>query len=255
MSILTAVPSHAEEWKEIKDKHFVVYYGSAMSSEEAGRLLRQAEKYYDLIARQIGYARYSNFWTWEERVKIIIYDDQAAFMAKTGQPAWSKGYADRHPKLFESKMIVTYRQEQEFFNGLLPHEISHLILHDFLGPQTSVPLWFDEGVAQLQEAEKRAVADRLLQRLVLEKKQLPLPVLMELDIRREKNSTKVTLFYVQSLSVIDFLLTQYGSDAFARLCRQMRDGKSFAEALRLAYGHSFDSVQQLEDKWINSFRN
>ncbi len=255
MNLLFGSPSLADEWKEIKDKHFVVYYGFAMTREDAGQVLRRAEGYYDKIAQQIGYARYSNFWTWEDRVKIIIYDNQNDFMQETHQPAWSMGYADRHPRLFKSKVIVTYKQENYFFDGLLPHEISHLILHDFFGQQTAIPLWFDEGVAQLQETEKRAVADRLMRRLVQQGKQLPLSTLIAMDIRKERNPTKAKVFYAQSLSVVDFLVVKYGSEAFGTLCRQLRDGKPFAEALRFAYSNSLESVEQLENKWLNDLRN
>ena len=118
-----------QAWEEIKGRNFVVYYESESDQTFAQSLLRRAEDYYQTIGADIGYSRTNKFWTWEERVKIFLFSTQTSFLQSTGQPAWSTGYADRDSRVFKSKTIVTYRQEQDFLDGLLPHEISHLILH------------------------------------------------------------------------------------------------------------------------------
>src|SRR6185295_18411511 len=79
----------ADEWKELTDKHFIVYYDGRIQTEDALRTLRRAEEYYTRIAERIGYSRYKEFWTWDERVTIFVYFDQDTFVAETGQPPWS----------------------------------------------------------------------------------------------------------------------------------------------------------------------
>lgn len=239
----------AQEWREIKDDHFVVYYDPAVGRDAAQTLLRRAEDYYRKIGDQIGYNRYTNFWTWDERVKIFVFADQKSFVESTGQPAWATGYADRDSQLFKSRVIITYRQEQDFFDGLLPHEISHLILHDFIVSQP-IPIWFDEGVAQLNEGNKRATADQMMRVLVAKNKYIALPVLSRWDIRREREPHKVTVFYAESLSLVDFLIKKFGLNAFSQLCRYMRDGKPFEEALRRAYSNYIVSLEDLERQWL-----
>lgn len=59
--------------------------GLAAAAFGAGSFFR-AEEYYHKIAYQIGYARYGNFWTWNDRVRIIVYPDQKVFMMETQQP-------------------------------------------------------------------------------------------------------------------------------------------------------------------------
>jgi hypothetical protein len=237
------------EWRQIKGEHFVVYV-LIKEDEAAGRdVLRAAEDYYDKIARQIGYARYGNFWTWEERVKIIIFPDQVSFSVTTDQPVWSKGYAVRDSRLFESRAIVTFRQEEGFLNSVLPHEIGHLILRDFIGFDRSIPLWFDEGVAQLQEAPN-ADAEAGMAMIVKNREYVPFELLGRIDIRLEKDSRKVAIFYAQSRFVLEFLIKTYGQEAFQRLCHALKEGKGFSEALKNAYAPSLDSMQSLEAKWV-----
>ncbi len=238
------------DWQELKGKHFVVIYSLEGNRKSARTILRRAEEYYDKIARSIGYSRYAHFWTWEERVKIVIFPDQDTFRSATGQPAWSLGYAVRDSQLFRSRIIVTYRHEFDFLDGLLPHEISHLIIRDFIGFEAEIPVWFDEGVAQLFDADKKIQARDFMQNMVEAGSYVPFSILHSWDVRREKDPQKVMVFYAQSVSVVDFLITRYGSDAFGRLCREMKDGKNFEEALRSAYTNTIDSLADLEAKWL-----
>ncbi len=243
-------PPDLSQWRQIKGEHFVVFVLSRRD-ESAGRdVLRSAEDDYDKIARQIGYARYGNFWTWEERVKIIIFPDQLTFSVTTNQPAWSRGYAVRDSRLFESRAIVTFKQEEGFTDSVLPHEIGHLILRDFIGFERSIPLWFDEGVAQLQEAPN-ADAELGMAMIVKNKEYVPFELLSQIDIRRETNSRKVAIFYAQSRFILEFLIKTYGQEAFQRLCHELKEGKSFEEALKSAYASSIDSMKSLEIKWLN----
>lgn len=239
----------AGQWQELKAEHFIAYYNFKEDLPNIQLILRKAEEYYKRIAEQIGYSRYSNFWTWEDRAKIIIFPDQQTFIRNTGQPAWSAGYSGRDSELFHSRIIVTYRQEQDFLYGLLPHEIGHLILHDFVGFDTPVPLWFDEGVAQLQEINKKDLANQFMRPLAQQKHHVPFPVIMNWDIRKESDTAKVKIFYAQSLSMVDFMIKNYGSSAFGNLCRNFKEGKNMEGALRAAYASSIDSLNAFERRW------
>ncbi len=237
-------------WHEAKGEHFIVLYNFTQDDEAARTVLNTAEQYYHSIADQIGYSRYSNFWTWDDRVKIIIFPDQETYMQMTGAPQWSNGYATRDYRLVHSRMIVTFRQEDGFLDGVLPHEISHLILHDFIGFDRPIPIWFDEGLAQLQEAEKKIKATLIMRKVVSHNEFIPLVMLTQWDIRQEKDSKKVMLFYIESVALLDYLIQQFGSISFGELCRYLKSGKSMEEALVLAYNPSIDSLANLEDRWM-----
>jgi len=241
-AILTHGFSHAQEWKELKGDHFIVSYVS--DEEFAEEILRNAERHYQEIASDLGYQRYSDFWTWEKRVKIILYPDKESFLKATNQMKWSEGMAD-----YLTKRIISYQGSARFIESILPHEMAHLIFRDYVGFTGEVPLWIDEGVAQWMEREKRPLVFGASRELLGGSRQIPIKRLTELDIREVKEQGQVTAFYLEAVSLVGFLIEQYGSDRFVAFCRQLRDGKSLNEALRFAYPTAIRSVNDLEAGW------
>ena len=103
--LLAATVLIAQDWQELKSDHFIVYF--AQDKAFADDVLRKAEEDYDRIASDLGYARYSNFWTWSNRVRIYIYPDHASYVKDSGEAEWSEGMAD-----YEKKEIHTYSGSQ-----------------------------------------------------------------------------------------------------------------------------------------------
>jgi hypothetical protein len=237
-------------WQEINDKHFKVYYKTGLGDTSPRQILNKAEEYYSTIADRIGYERYQNFWTWEQRVPIIYFSSLDEYIKTTGQPRWSKGFSVSHLSSINSRMIVTFKGQDDFLTGTLPHEISHLILHDFIGAKGQIPLWFDEGTAQLEEQRDEQNYRSIFARLIANGHSFPLPILQSIRPGMPMNERDSSIFYAESLYIVDFLVKTYGKEDFINLCRILRDGKSFEEALKGAYYPSLDSSAKLQDEWI-----
>ncbi len=225
-------------WQKVSSTHFVVLHvgDEALAKTVSDR----AESYYSTIAADLGYTRYQNFWLWNNRVKILIYPSASAFSEACDAPAWAAGRAS--PQRHE---IASYRQSGEgFLSDLLPHELSHLILSDFIG-ESRVPLWLTEGFSEWEQGgRKPPAAGGLMSR------RFPLKILFSMDIRRDTDRERVSLFYAQSSSVVGFLIKTYGGDSFGSFCRALRDGKDPAAALVAAYPHDAPSLDTLEQKWL-----
>ena len=262
-----ACKSYAIDWQELKGEHFILYYSESKDKDIAKDILDRAEVYYQRIALELGYPRYSEFWTWDKRVKIYIYPDRNSFLKATDQPSWSHGMAD-----YKAKQIASFIGSEDFQESILPHEMAHLIFRDFVGFQGEVPLWLDEGVAQWSEEKKRHEMKAMVGGLSRTDSLLSLEDLMKLDIRlirtdkgvyiRRIHTTKggegvllvsgeqlIKTYYLEAVSVVGFLIEKYGSDGFATFCRQLRDGKSLEEALRFAYPSHVSSIKELEERW------
>ena len=135
----------ALDWNITKSTHFIVYYKAA-PEDFIRQLIDKSEDYYNKIAQDLGFTRY-DFWTWDKRAKIYIYDNAADYRAATAQPAWSIGCAQ-----VAQKIIQTFPYAKGFFETVLPHEISHIIFREFIGlGNSAIPLWLEEGVASYQE--------------------------------------------------------------------------------------------------------
>ena len=247
--------AHALDWKEKKSKHFVLKYTEPMTNRQAGHMLSAAEKYYSSINQKIGFVRYHNFWTWDERAQIVIYPSRESFIKDTNQPEWSQGSAVPHHEGLNARAIFSYYNSPNFREGILPHEIAHLIIKDFIGDLTHVPIWFNEGVAQIQESTKKQNAAKVVRNLKNKGGLIPLKQLHVLDIRFAKAPLLVLTFYAQSVSIVDYMINAYGSGRFAQLCRELKSGKTFEEALRVSYRTIFDSLDDLEKKWLSSIPN
>ena len=244
LAFICLLPSagYAQEWQQEKGDHFIVYYAS--DPNFAKKTVRQAEVYYGHIADEIGYPRYSNFWTWDNRVKIYLYPDEAAFHKGTDSPEWMKGVAS-----YKQKAISTFAGCANFIDGILPHETTHLIFRDFVGFKGAVPLWIDEGIAQWEEPQKRALARKVARALVQKGMDRPLAELTRMDVRHERDEDTVRDFYMQAVSLVDYLVKTYGPQSFTEFCRELRDGKDFEDALRAAYPGVIETVNDLDTKW------
>jgi hypothetical protein len=257
--------SSAQDWQELKGEHFIVYY--TKEHKFAKEVLNKSEVYYKRIASELGYPRYSKFWLWENRVKIYIYPDKNSFLKATNQPDWSEGMAD-----YINKQIISYAWNIGFLESLLPHEMAHLIFRDFVGFKGEIPLWLDEGVAQWAEKEKRNHINALMKKSFHENNLLSLDDMMKVDIKNVDTEEKVyirsirtkenqqgvlflsgnnliNIYYLQSVSLVTFLIDKYGAGNFAEFCRELRNGKSLEEALKSSYPSSIRSLEELEDRW------
>jgi len=226
-------------WEKIASTHFVVMHTG--DTKLAQTISDHAETYYTDIAGDLGYTRYQKFWVWDNRVKILIYPTAEAFATACHAPAWAAGRAS-----VERHEIASYRQSGDsFLNALLPHEMSHLILGDFIGLE-HIPLWLNEGFAQWEQVRHPATPIPFPYRPV------PLKTLMTMDIRQDHDRQRVALFYAQSASLVGFLINTRGGERFGAFCRGLRDGKAFEAALAAAYPDDIQTQDGLEQKWLKS---
>lgn len=259
----------AEKWQQLKGEHFLVYFVD--NEKFAGKVNDRAEKYYRDIAADLGYARYSEFWTWEKRVKIFIYPTHKAYLEATQRPEWSQGMAD-----YDKKTIASYAGSQGFTENVLPHEIAHLIFRDFVGFKGEVPLWLEEGVAQWWPRDERTQDMQQKTRQLFDRNALlSLADISAFDIRNMQKilylfdvtakdgspailvlnpDQLVNIFYLEAASIIGFLKERYGNERFTRFCRELRDGKTLDQALQVAYAENFSNTKELERAWRNYLR-
>lgn len=258
------------QWKEVKAEHFIVLYPQSGSSDMerfARDVGSSAERYYKRIANELGYPRYSDFWTWDRRVKIYLYPDHAQYIKSGNYPAWSAGMAD-----YTAKTIYSFYGSERFLEHTLPHEIAHLIFRDFVGFKGEIPFWLDEGVAQWAEEALRPSVRQLSRQMYEKDSLLTFSDMMSIDVRKIANTGNVYIrptitkqnkpgvlfltgdalvnnYYILAASLVGFLIERYGSTEFAKLCRELRDGKTMAEAVKAVYYTHIRDLDELEQEW------
>ena len=229
-------------WNVKKSTHFIVYYKDA-DEKFTEQAAEEAEEYYKSIAEDLGFTRY-DFWLWDKRAKIYIYKDAQDYQESTGKPSWSGGVAYSHEKVIE-----TYPWAQGFFQSLLPHELGHIIFREFVGPQSNAPVWLDEGVAMYQEKFRRLNIKAKLLQAIEERRLIPLNKLSELNIGFVNDRETVELYYTEAISVVDYLIKEFGKDNFVELCQALKERKSFDQAIGEAY-RVFKNLDDLNKGWL-----
>lgn len=237
-----------KDWKVAKSTHFLVFYQNAYP-DFIDRVMERTEDDYNRIAYSLGFTRF-NFWLWDNRARIYIYDDKAEYQEATLQPEWSSGSALIGSK---EKTIYSFINEERFFENILPHEMGHIIFKEFVGfANPAIPLWLDEGVASYQEGLRLESASRVLRKAIKENKFMRLEELFNFNPYGPADSATVGIFYAEAVSLVDFLIKEFGKDRFVLFCQHLRDKRNFQRAM--AYVYPYGSIQELDAAWQKSLK-
>ncbi|MDO8661733.1 MAG: hypothetical protein Q7K98_00735 [Candidatus Omnitrophota bacterium] len=225
-------------WRTEKSQHFIVYYQQA-NPTFVSELINKAEDYYNGIMEELGYRRF-DFWSWDNRAKIYLYDNADDFHKETQREGWTGAIVS-----VPNRTIQSYVGQSGFFDSLLPHEMTHIIFREFIGKQIALPLWIDEGVACSQEKSSLLARMRIATELVTQGQYLTLDELSKVSKLDDKITPRV--FYSEAASIIVFLIQKEGKTGFLDFSRALRDGTDWKKALLKTY--NFSSLQEMEEKW------
>ena len=235
----------AGDWKELRSIHFIIYYKET-SRDFLYKLRNYAEDYYQDILEDLGFRR-SEFWTWENRAKIYVFDSSQDYIQSTNMASWSGASVD-----YYNKIINTYPDAPEFFENVLVHELTHIIFREYVGFGSNVPLWLDEGVATFMEKKKKVyLIKRQLIKLNKTDSLFSLEELTGIGRVTTFSQEQAGTFYIQSFSLIHFLINRFGKDYFAKFCYALKQGRSLERSLSFAY--DIRTLDDLESKWRSHF--
>jgi len=230
------------DWQQVKGHNFIIYYRSEVPLDFVQTVMDEAEGDFRRVTENLGITRYQS-WAWDKRASIYIYRDGDDYV-NNGGPGWSHGAS-----LVATKTIKTYPAASGFFDSILPHELGHIILHEFVGPFAHVPLWFDEGVAMYQEKARRPGAHHDVRKSIENGQFIPLTQLTDMRLYNNTSQDVVDLFYTEAASAVNFMVTQLGEEHFYKLCRELKNETPFENALAKAYMRS-RSVEELNKLWV-----
>ncbi len=235
------------KWKQLKSQHFIVFYKKA-PKDYATNVSEMAEDYYKEISKNLGVVRYRS-WTWDDRAKIYIYDDSDDYVKSSRVAGWSHGVAS--PK---DKIIRTFPAAHGFFDSTLPHELGHIIFREFIGFKARIPLWFEEGVAMYQEKGRRWGAHKKVKEYIESGRFVPLQDLSTMVLSGRTDTETVNLFYVESASIMQYLIGELGKQRFIRLCRKLKNGDPFDWMFKEVYVR-FKTIEKLNKAWVEYLKN
>jgi hypothetical protein len=134
------------------------------------------------------------------------------------------------------------------FSAILKHELAHLYLAGHIGEE-NLPKWLNEGVSQWASggiSELLSVGHSTeLEKATLLGKLMPLE---NLDKSFPRDDKRLRLAYEESLSIVEFIVDEYGHDGLRAVLGRMREGEDVRDAFRNGIGVDFEEI---EKKWHN----
>lgn len=243
------VPAQGQKWPEVETANFrVVYHESRALAEQTARVAELTRA--AAIRKWFG----EEPKPWQVKCVIFLYPNGDYYARQTGQKKDSPGHSTlrRDPANLErvvKRQIDLHCDQADMLTHVLPHETTHAVLFNRFG-QHLLPRWADEGMAVLSEPREKI--DRYLKMVPSLRSRHELISVSELMALGDNypEARRITSFYVQSISLVDYLASQKGGpEEFTRFVRDGLDG-GFEKALQRHYG--FRDFKDLEERLSQS---
>jgi len=230
-----AYDDHHHDWKIIAGERVDLYwYGS--DKDNAQELLEAADGAVARLEEEIGISV-------EQRPRVYVYNNRQE-MSK----ALSRRSESYDPfvltlgvKVDESTVLLLGPHRHSRLT--LAHELSHVVVGMATdNPYTALPRWLDEGLAMYAEEELPADNAEALKRAIKRDDLLSIRSMTSYSGRADL----VDLYYGEVYSVVDFMLSEYGSDKMRELLTVFSEGIRQEEALLRVYGFG---LGELDTRW------
>jgi len=232
----------ASGWAVAESANFRVHH--VQKRELAEQVARAAE-----AARAAAFERWSGppRGDWKPGCNVYLYTTAADYAKATNQSASSPGHATYKAEsgVVTARRLDVRADEPNLLAGVVPHETTHLVLGDLFA-EVPLPRWADEGMAVLSEPRGRI--DRYVQTLHNCRQRGQLMPLEKLLAKADyPDAASVTVFFVESVSVVDYLVSVNGPRTFMDFVRDTQRG-GVDPALKKHYQCA--NVAELQARWL-----
>ncbi len=180
----------------------------------------------------------------EKPVKAYIYANAQDLQGSLIYPQeWTGGVAfTRHGII----AIGIAPNNLDWGKRAMTHELTHLVIHQMtFNPYNDLPTWLDEGLAMYNEGVLGPQFTTFLSRAIAEDSLISV---RSLSSPFSAYAEQSLLAYAQSYSLVEFLISNYGSSNMLELLNTFRQGSSYDGALRKVYGLDMDGLGTL---WLD----
>jgi hypothetical protein len=233
-----AASSHAFPKEHLDFPPFRFYFDTG-HSKDIQPVLRSATAAYGRLKMNLDFAP-------QETIPVVLYSDGAEFRRDVGvnRSELVLGVAtntDETIRLDASKVFDSP-------DRVVGHEITHIFLFRYLGERiTSLPLWMNEGMAQVAGGASPEAAKSQVTNALLNGRMTPLGGLTS----QFPSGENAGLAYDEGQAAVVALLDDGGWPRLRALLGQMKAGKSFSASMRDVYGQS---PEDWESRWRRSMR-
>lgn len=177
---------------------------------------------------------------------VYIYASAAALQSAIDADGrdWVAGHASPE---YGVAMILAPPTEKYIFDRHIPHELTHLLMYQNLGPNYfNLPVWLREGMASNAENYPNPDFDATLTAAVEANSLLPLS---EMCASFPLDTGSASLAYAEAKSFVRFLIDRFGTTGLSSLVAAYADGMDCEQGAQRALEQP---LSRLETVWRES---
>lgn len=174
-------------------------------------------------------------------IAIFVYDGREEFLGAVGPDAREWVGAATYPNL-RTVFMWLGAGSTAYLETTIAHEVTHVVFHDATdNPFHEPPSWLNEGTATWSELGNAETEHDLV--AVAARRGPGLMAFEALTDRFPIDAGAADLAYAQGATMVDLIVTDYGSDAMAAIAEAYRSGATDEEAIRAGTGVSFEEIR------------
>jgi len=230
------------QWQKVgKSNVDLFYYGS--NQARAQKLLNAAVAALAHIKDQIGVSP-------NKTAKIYVYDSKDDMGPALVSRSQSYDEMTTTLGVLVSKDTLLLLGSAEGATQTIAHELTHLVVGQATqNPfQAPLPRWLDEGLAMYNEGSLPGYNKDALDEAIATDTLISVRSLSAYT----GDPNQVNLFYAESYSVIDYLLSQYGRDKMVALLNDFKAGAYQDDALQKVYGFGLEGLDAKWRAWVGA---
>lgn len=205
------------EFREKESSHFVLRYeGSHGTDSLRDSIVSVLEAQYGALQNDLGAAP-------RNAISVSLYTEEE-FFDVTRAPAWSAAVNDGKLRIPVSGLTGMTPELTRVLRHELTHSFTAQITHNH------IPVWLDEGLAQLEEPRTAAPLGARLASLYASGNQVPLNQLE--GSFQNFSDAEAAVAYAEALAATECIRSRYGMSDLARILQRLGAGESIESALR-----------------------
>jgi hypothetical protein len=232
-----------EKWIDLETANCIVYY---KNTEQAKQLAKRVE---DTLKRVTEQLEYTGLDWHKDKCKVFVFDDAEAwdeFVKGSGATTeWASGFA--YGPLRE--IYLHAGDGDRMLDTVLPHELTHVIHREYVREDTHLALWLLEGLACANEFSGKENRFGLVRSALASNRLIPLSRLTA--FRSYPRGEALSLFYAESLTLVEFILERFGHKGLAELHKKLRSIEEFDKLVQRALKMEPD---EFERQWLEYIR-
>lgn len=218
----------AGSYQEMRSLHFLIRYQSADALPLAQQVRDTLESDFTELESDLDIYP-------QDTIVVLLYPNQA-FHDVTRLPAWAGAVNDGKIRVPVSGLVSMTPD----LARVLRHELTHSFVHQ--ATQGQCPVWFNEGLAQMEEQSPHVTASVQLARAFAKNQTIPFDDLEGSFL--ELPQDKVGMAYAKSLAAVEYLRDTYGMTEIRRLLKLMASNPDFSSLLEKELRLTYPTLEQ-----------